>query len=167
MKEVVFVGWDLTKEETELLDRIKEYFINLTDNKLTVKIEDLKVFGEKTYASSCIIFGNVANQYVVASKYKKWLVSEPKRMLPDYDDYLAYKKKTFDVLQEASVAILKASKEEPISVHIETPEGITVGPDGCQINITESEAEHLKTIRDILGGGKMVITKGDLRIEVG
>ena len=61
---------------------------------------------------------------------------------------------------------LQKPEELPTEVHIETPAGIKVGRAGLDINITAEEATYLKQIRDLLGGGKMVITKGDLKIEV-
>jgi len=165
MKELAFVVWDAGEKERKLLDGIEVYVRKLfKDEKVKIQIDDLKAIGETSYDIPCIIFGGVAD---TCAEYKeRWLVSDLKMMLPDHEGFMKHKKSTMDVLTEAVSHLLAAKEPEPISTHLETPEGITVGPDGCQINITEAEAIHLKNIKDILGGGKMVITKGDLKIEV-
>jgi hypothetical protein len=72
---------------------------------------------------------------------------------------------TFNTITQL-VSELQQPEEPPTEAFIETPAGIKVGRAGLDINITAEEANYLKQIRDLLGGGKMVITKGDLRIEV-
>ena len=165
MKELAFVVWDLSPNDAKLLSNIKKYTEGLFgDEEVNITIDDLKSLGETTYQVPCIIFGGMADN---CAQYKEaWVVANLEMMQPEHDDYVAHKKRTMETLTEAVGRILRAKEPEPISTHVETPEGITVGPDGCQINITEAEADHLKKIKEILGGGKMVITKGDIRIEV-
>ena len=165
MKELVFVVWGANKKETELIEGIKKYTENLFgDQEVEITVDDLKTLGEKTYETPCVIFGGVARSG--ANYQSGWLVPSLNMMLPEQDGYIKYKKKTMDTLAQAVAYILTAKKPEPTTTCVETPEGITVGPDGCQINITEAEAAHLKKIKEILGGGKMIITKGDVKIEV-
>ena len=66
---------------------------------------------------------------------------------------------------DISVSLMKSKPvEDPVQISVEK-DNISFGI-GANIEITEQEANYLKKIRDLLGGGKMVITKGDLRIEV-
>lgn len=109
-----------------------------------------------------IMFGNLIG--VSGPKDTSWMAPKLSRMMAVNEDVHALKQNVMDIIRE--VADYYRGKEEPMHMHVETPEGITVGGLGAMIKITEKEAEHLKKIRDILGGGKMVITKGDLRIEV-
>ncbi len=80
-----------------------------------------------------------------------------------------YKREAWDQVQSAAIIIsdrLAQIEAPPVTKVVETEEEITVGGIGADIQMTLEEAEHLKKIKDLLGGGKMVITKGDLKIEV-
>lgn len=164
MKELILVVWGPTKEEMNLLENIKKFVFTLCKD-ITVSIYDAKSLGPIETDNSCVAFGKLAAAEIHAC-YEHRIAPVLDLMLPSSDDYVSNRQETKDLLANAIKEILKAEKEEPTSTYVETPKGITVGTDGCQINITEQEAEHLKKIKDILGGGRMVITKGDLRIEV-
>jgi len=165
MKELAFVVWDVGEKEQKLLYSIEVYVRKLFNGQqVKIHIDDLKTLGEKNYDIPCVVFGSLADS---CAEYKeRWLVPDLKMMLPNHENFMTHKKTTMDTLLQAATAVLEAKEPEPVTTHVETPEGITVGADGCQINITEAEATHLKNIKNILGGGKMVITKGDLKIEV-
>ena len=164
MKELVLVVWGPTKEEMVLLENIKK-FASTISKEVTVRIHDTKSLGPIETNSTCVAFSGLAAKEI-NSCYEHWVAPTLKSMLPSSDACTRSKQRAKEIIIVAVEAILAAEKQEPTSTYVETPEGITVGSDGCQINITEQEAEHLKKIKDLLGGGKMIITKGDVRIEV-
>ena len=70
---------------------------------------------------------------------------------------------------EELVKVYKAHKSKETEKEIafvETKEKITIGEEDTDIKITKQELEYLEKLKQLLSGSKMVIIKGDLRIEV-
>jgi len=171
MIKIAFVTWNMNKEESELLDKIHLYFRGLLEGKtLEIRIDDLKTLGETSYDYPCMVFGKQAINYITSSSINNWTLPSLKSMLPEDKFHKQNKLIAFDTLKEVASFLLDSSEttkdEEPTQAYVETKERLTVGAGGFDFNMTEDEANHIKKIRDILGGGKMIITKGDLRIEV-
>jgi len=163
MKEVTFVVWNASQEELELANKIKDYFISLFDSDISVKIDDLKNIGETTYENLCVVFGTTAKNYI--NHDVLWEVPALSTMLPG-EGYVKNKRSAMRTLRRVAEELKTEKEEIPITTHLETPQGVTVGSEGYDINITEQEVDHLKNLKKILGGGKMVVIKGDIRIEV-
>jgi len=166
MKKVVFAVWHASGKDMKFLEKVEEYFISKLDVPVKVKVDDLKSIGSVVYGDDIegvVVFGKTASNY--CSFDSRILAPGVKEMLPDHEGFMANKKILLDTL-ELLAKNLNGPEELVVQACVETPEKVSVGLTGCDINITEAEAIHLKRIRDILGGGKMVITKGDLRIEV-
>jgi hypothetical protein len=162
---IYLAAWNITKEEHELAERVRKFIINTLPEELRsrdIKIHDLKVYGDLVSDGPVLLFGTANGQDVSAEPV--FHVCKLKDMLGE--DHLKHKRKVTKKIEELTAYIESSESESKVEKYIETPEGITVGGIGADIQITEEEANHLKRIKEILGGGKMVITKGDLKIEV-
>ncbi len=114
---------------------------------------DFEMTGEYDFEFPCLDFFVAVNKQAIG--YKKELL---RQIVAEIIPYLKAHYLTIDS---------RPTIKEKTKVAVETVEGITVGGIGADIEITPDEARHLKEIKDLLGGGKMIITKGDLRIEIG
>jgi hypothetical protein len=80
----------------------------------------------------------------------------------------SYREQAFEKLKDISkrlVQINKQTKEEHQS-YVELANGTTVGIGAGDIQLTQSEVDNLLKIKELLNGCKIVIYKGDIRIEV-
>jgi hypothetical protein len=165
MKTTVYLcGMGMTEEECALANKIGGVLRDKAkeqDKEINVIIHDVEVHGDAD-PEVAILFGNV----IGIRTENKSVYHAPKlsRMMSVNEDVNALKMRVMEFIDE--IVSLLPAEEDQTKQFVETPEGITVGGIGADIQITEKEAEHLKKIKDILGGGKMVIQKGDLRIEV-
>jgi len=165
---VVFYVWDIDPGDEELIRKMSDALLKET-NKINGenldfdwelfdghKVDDY--YHEQIFSDENLVlcFGFDA---IDASPKDKEVVE-----LPAIKDIKSGELKTeaWEVLKD--VAKLIVDGETPVETFVEK-DNISVGI-GADIEITEKDAEYLKKIRDLLGGGKMVITKGELRIEV-
>lgn len=164
MTTVYLCGMGMTQEEHRLATKIGRVLIDKAKEEgkeLDVIIHDVKVHGDVS-PEIAILFGNIMG--VDTSSGSCYHGPPLERMMSDGPSVIALKHIVMEFMDDIVRKI--PTEEEEVHTYVETPKGITVGGIGAMIEITEKEAEHLKKIRDILGGGKMVIQKGDLRIEV-
>ena len=161
MKKIALIGWNLKTEDIELLERIKKFILDIS-NKHEVVIDDIKSSGNAEYDDPCLVFGYKAINYTKFNN-KHWQLPNTRTLLSNNEE----KRLAARTIQEA-INILSVEEEPvvPTEMCVETEDGTKVGPSFGDIQITAEEADHLKKIRDILGGGKMVLTKGDLRLEI-
>lgn len=171
---VDIVIWDAGEGHEELAGKIYKAIIkHATTDEAAYKsrIRDAKSLHLGTLDSPIIAFGRMA--YNTASSHKHidnpnmWMLPELSKLVDTEENRetrMAVGEQIKAIGQELKVWVEK--QLEAPSVHVETHEGITIGLAGTDILITESQADYLKRLKDLLGGGKMVITKGDLRIEV-
>ena len=80
----------------------------------------------------------------------------------------AVRDKAFAIMCGLADDMLSSLRERQTQteVHVETPDGTTVGQIGTDIVVTEAEAEYLSQLKELLKGSKVVVTKGDIKIEV-
>jgi hypothetical protein len=171
--DVVFVGFQISKEGWELLDKAQNAITKLAQKAgyekqirtVTFDLVSYDITKEEFADSWTYIYGEVA---------KKNLKEQPVpwTSLPAIKDILSNPEVRTEANEKLQASIpelvkwLSREKVEEVKTHVETATGLTAGTIGCDFCITDKEAEYLKKIKDILGGGKMVITKGDLKIEV-
>ena len=160
--KVAFCIWGANEEERALVDKIAGVFIDtIAKTEVIISVRDLKTYELNEEFDFYVAFGSLAQKSLEHS-----FLAAPSLASMLGTEAITYKTETMNILN----ALWQKIKLEDKSSHttaVETPEGITVGGLGADIIITEKEAEHLKKVKDLLGGGKMVITKGNLRIEVG
>jgi hypothetical protein len=162
--------WKPSDEEMVLVEKMLEYVVSQADVSTHCEVIDLQTYTRKAEtAKFTIAFGDM-----VFSQLVEDIPDDKLCRLPSLDKLLdtpnnASRRRqalqTLDrvasTLQEAAVAV-----ETPTASHVELEDGTTAGKIGTDIQITEQEAEYLKRLKELLGGGKIVVTKGDVKIEV-
>lgn len=170
--KLFFVGWDLSKEDLMLANNIKSYFLNLIkqQNKSgEVTIQDIKTIGEVTYNDDCCVFGEMPMRYCKFTKHI-WKMPSFADMRKSKKDGPEKKKEVADLLTViATKTKVKEEDKQPeqeTTTHVEI-QGKSIGNSNlCDIQINKQEIEYLNRIKELLGGGTVVIKKGDIEIEV-
>jgi hypothetical protein len=174
MKSITFflVANDFTEEDKELAKKIFYATLTYTDklrDKYTTILEfhSVNSYGDLNTTIPCVCFGDC--YHYVQTTTKVWLLPDIKSLYPRQENkkhreeafvYIRQIGKEMDELcEEMKEEAAKAQKYIQL-------ENTTIGLENTDILISEQEAEYLKKIKDIFGGGKMTITKGDIKIEV-
>lgn len=173
-QSIVLAGFQIPSEGWDLLSKIVNVLVKLLRDEghpeIFVVTNDLasnSVLEEEIEESYFYAFGEVASRLIEGTE-NIVLLPSIQTILNDVNA----RKSAGDIIKNSIPNVVehlnkkKKEKEEKIECHVETKEGLSIGPVGCDFCISEREANHLKKIIDILGAGKIVITKGDLRIEV-
>ena len=159
---IAFCTWGASLTEQDLLNNIVRVFMNnIVECKAKRIIVDLKTTEYGENHDVCVAFGDNAGRYIKAG----CLVCPSLRQMIEGPNIKQNKTKTWHILNEAAKHLLEVN-DGLKNIHVKTPANITVGPKFTDIVLTPEEAQHLKNIKDLLGGGTMVITKGDMKIEV-
>ena len=174
--EIMLVVYGADKEGTLIAKKIFEVIIDHLSTEtresaaLAGTIHDVITHGDLDTDKPCIAFGAGAEGNTKTSS-KLWLMPLVSALVPS-DDNVDSRREGLKLIKEMAPELDKVilstvakANEEPIETFVEK-DGVTIGQAGVDIEITEAEAKYLKRIKDLLGGGKMVVTKGDLRIEV-
>lgn len=157
---VVFCVWGITKEEKVLLNKIIEHFKKSISNIIT-SIVDLKTQEYDESGDVHVVFGSKISLMLDC----KYFTCPSLSSMMNGVHVIKHKTTTMEMLKQVADYINNFDKVDQ-ETYVETSKGITVGASATDIQITKEEAQHLINIRDILGGGKIVIVKGDTRIEV-
>jgi hypothetical protein len=135
------------------------------------KIVDLKVF-ECAVEPICISFGQKVEPYVKDPKFQMLTLSVNSITKGEKEDIKKNKKiiksdiESFVSQLETLYNGNKIIDNSGSSACVEVKEGITAGVNNAIFNFTLEEVEHLKKIKELLGGGKIIFTKGDTRLEI-
>jgi hypothetical protein len=154
---IIFIFPTLDEKQQKLLTNIYDWIKTKTDEEIIlwdvffeereIDPEDvLIVFGDRAYNQ---IKKDVENKIFKAKSFQK-MISDPE-----------YKRDTLKILQEA-LEWLEMQEDKELVV---SKGDVTVGLGG-QIQLTEKEIEYLVNLKEILGGGDILITKGDLTLEI-
>ena len=174
MSKIIFCAWGITQEQQKLLEGIRKYTLTKLDEKkledCDVDIVDAKLYESSEFDDPVIVFCNHKLDNVIFKNHQP-NYAPPLKELVSGKEKIKKKKEVVEIIERLIDYLLLPEPEPveevpPIEAVIEH-QGIKVGETTGDILISEQEAIHLKKIKDILGGGKLVITKGDLRIEVG
>jgi len=168
MQNIFMVVWNLERQDLQLAEGIQSYLegLFLKEKKdFKVVIHDIKTLGEQTYKDPCIVFNSEANNYCEFND-KTWTVPALKTMRINEPTREENKVTVFNVLNSIIKEVDTQKDEEPTKIHVEKSKLKFGDNDLCDIKITEREADHLKKIRDILGGGTMIIKKGDIELKI-
>jgi hypothetical protein len=171
--DIILAGFQIPDEGWDLFTKIQHAISKLVDadsrghlNIMQYDLASYELKPEEQDSSWVYVFGEVAQKSI--GKVNYFIPMPDLRHACNNPDA----RKQANLTLKESIPLLinyldkKVTPEKKVEVHVETPTNLTVGTTGCDFCVTEKEAEYLKKILDILGGGKMVITKGDLRIEV-
>ena len=165
MKVNVFV-WKATKKELEIVNSVLKFIATKANVPLNFDTKDLSSFNVDSIISPTICFGGSAYTHSPSSKdtWRLPSILKLENTLPNKE----YRAKTFSHLQAIVARLIDLYKEieEPLTTHVETSEGVSVGVGLGDIQLTESEVTNLLKIKQLLNGSKIVLVKGDVRIEV-
>ena len=172
MSKIIFCAWGITPEQQKLLEGIEKYTLTkLEENNLSYEIDivDPKLYESSEFNDPVIVFSN-HNLDNVTLKHPTVSYAPHLKELTTGKDKVEKKKDVVRIIDEF-IEYLMVPKPvesiiEPVVEAVIEQQGIKFGSLFGDILITEQEATHLKKIKDILGGGKMVITKGELKVEV-
>jgi len=156
--------WKMTSNQEELLKLLLQVIKDSLEEKI-IPIDDLSSV-EPQPADYIIYFGAMAGKYADEIKKKQIWELPDLCELENKPENKAMRKRAFEKLKAIIEFIKNDTAIEEKKICVETEDKVTIGRINSDICITEQEAKYLKQIRDLLGGGKMVIQKGDLRIEV-
>jgi hypothetical protein len=167
MKVNVFV-WKASKEQLGLVDRITSVIQQKADLKIEFHIQDMSSF--KPHSNEdipTITFGKMAKTWVPRETTLLWTLPDLKQLEPK-EQNKAIRMGVVEDLDVIAAALAHQDEieEEQVEFTVETKVGVSVGIGVGDIQLTESEAENLLRIKSLLGGGTVIIKKGDIRVEV-
>jgi hypothetical protein len=167
MEKIYLYCFGITEDQKKLVQNIKKYLEKLLvkeikDKQFELVIHDLKVF-DCDKDTICLVFGNKVVPYVQDPKFIKQTlcvesIAENKNTVKDDLGLFVTDLKN---LYNSSKIIDKTH-----SSYVEVNEKITASSEGAVFNFTLEEVEHLKKIKELLNGGKIIFTKGDTRLEI-
>ena len=155
----------VNEEDKNIIKRMISFIEKDEKVKIKHKVIDPMVVEVESVAENSFVFGETTKRLLPIEDIKTFLFPDIKTLHTHHDsrvmanNILQIAKEEFEVID-----IPQIEQEETKEVYVEK-EGVKFG-DLQQITITEKEAEHLKKIKDILNGGKIIIRKGDIEIEV-
>jgi len=154
--KIICLGWKLSREENELLEKIASYIKKKIEGSEVTHIDCFR--HTVTDGDHYICFGNDAKKQC---PMESWSMFTPKAIIKDKATGLKFLDETIE-----GIKLRIGTKPKEKTIHIETEEKNTIGKEACEINLTEDEVQYLTMLRNMLKGSTMVIEKGDIRIEV-
>ena len=158
--------WKATKEDEEILNSLMLYVQGKLVGPVIYKIIDLSSQEDTGKGIVTIAFGPQASRFLSGFKESDVYIFPKPELLTNNGVNTKRRMEAVVKLDKIAARIHRAQTEKPTKIHLETEEKVTIGKEACDINVSEEEAEYLKKLRDLLGGSKIVVTKGDIRIEV-
>lgn len=159
--KVALCGWELTDAQFSLLEKISKKLHAMSELVEEATCTDVKAL-KPPEADIFIAFGDIAYNSI-SSQNETWRA--PSVSLMQTSDARRYKIRVNEILVEIIESIKRGNNVAQTETHIETNQGTTVGLN-ANIKITTEEAEYLKTIKEIVGGGTVVIKNGDTEIRI-
>jgi hypothetical protein len=166
--KVTFYVWTLPLEALGLFERMFTYLKAIVPAKLELATVEVSAYGSIEHTEGPFIVFGKASAFISNKKDLPCLIlGDPNIYFPKTGDQDA-RNDAANKLKLLAEKISQMSTEPivPTTIHAETADGVTIGPKGTDILIDEREVELVKKIRDLLNCKKIVVTKGDLRIEV-
>jgi len=169
--EVLFYIWSTKEKEWEVAERIATAFKNRI-NKISepptigTQVMNLSSYGDVIASSPHFILGDKADVYVNQNGFPSWILPSLSKLEDKKINY-DYRKKALDTIDAAVISLSTSNPIETQEVKkVVEAKDKTFGEVDTDFIITEREAEYLKKIKDLLDCSKIVISKGDVRIEI-
>lgn len=159
--KIAFCGWELTDPQLALLGKIATKLQKMSPLIEEVHCTDIKAL-EAPEADVYVAFGDIAFNSISGMK-EVWRA--PSVSLMETADARRYKLRVNEILTEIVESLKRGEDIAQTKAHVETKDGVTVGLD-ANIKVTTEEAEYLRTIKELVGGGTIVIKKGDTEIRI-
>lgn len=161
---ISFYGYKISKEDEKVMKKMGKFLEKISGKCVHVHPTDVLTYNHEVELHS--------NGAVFGPKVKRFSTGKAKWQLPDIkelhtDGNPDLRLKAMAILQTIGEEIKDYKEEEPEKKQESYVErdGVKFG-DIQDIKLTMKEAEHLKNIRNLLGGGKIVIKKGDITVEI-
>jgi len=155
--KIVCIGWKMTREETETLNNTAGYLRKELPETEIICVDGYRHTIED--GDEYICFGEESDSE--AHPGNTWKMPKVKDLSKERETSM---KSLKYIILELQLVLKSTPKTQ--NTHVETQDGTSIGKEACDINVTEKEAQYLKTLKAMLDGSTMVITKGDIRIEV-
>lgn len=165
--KIVFAVWKLTDDIREMVRKLADYIANQLTQDFDYEILDVATYEVSNELDEpCFALGELA--YKTISATHSWKLPAPKKLTKNTQN-IQHRKHALQIVDNACRQISRADSArqlKPPTTHIETPVGVTVGQVDTDIQITPEELEYIQQLKQLLAGSKIIIQKGDLRIEI-
>ena len=165
--DIVFLVWKGNKEAEDITLRIsKALSKELLDFEILSKYLDIASYQfPPIYNGIIIAFGEMAKKEIPTTFLSDnfFFLPDWKKLLPGKDTEQT-RLETAPILKQIIEHIKNSNNEEEFKTHVEI-EDITIGKEDTDIIISDKELEYAVKLKKMLGNCKVIITKGDLRIE--
>ena len=158
----------ITSNDLKVIERIKAYFIKQLGENIKFEIIDVINHPSPIVENYSILCGNI--DYLLEFHNEIYTIK-----VASLDTILSKEKAHFALGEfNKLIQTYNSNKDNKIENnnfaaqqnYIEKNKIKLGNTSICDIKITEKEAEYLKKIKDLLDGSKIIITKGDLKLEI-
>jgi hypothetical protein len=168
--KIHFFAWKRTKDQEQLIQRIVGVLEKeIGDVTIEPVITDLCMTGPMKAEKFTFVFGNKAKVNIEGDDF--WLLPELKCLMPDGNK--EKRLKAFEIIKHAAKEI-KSKLSEPVIVEKEEEQlnlfaeknNVTIGTNNTDIEVPPDILTYIKTMKDLLGNCKIIITKGEFKVEI-
>ena len=168
--KIHFFAWKRTKDQEELIKRIVNVLEKEIENiSIEPVITDLCMTGPMPAEKFTFVFGNKAKVNIEGDDF--WLLPELKCLMPNGNK--EKRQKAFDIIKHAAKEIktrleepeVVEKEEEQLSLFVEK-NNVSIGTSNTDIEVPPDILNYIKTMKELLGDCKVIITKGDFRVEI-
>jgi len=166
--KIVFYGWKIDLETEKLIERMAaalRTFIKDKEAVIATSIIDVAVYGTAIHDEGWgFAFGKAIRQ-VEDNNEQLLAIPDPDLLSPN-DTNKIYREAALETLQTVAKFLNEGTKENVPTNVVVRKEGVSIGKEEANIIIPEDTLKYIQDIRDLLGGGAIEITKGDLKVEI-
>jgi len=177
MTNVIFFVWESNTETIDLLAKMTGVLERLLkDIKIETSVVDVRSHSIPTYTEEGIgiALGEVAYKTICSvNNIDPWQFPSQDLLLrsedrPDEEEGIDARKEARALLGQITEKIIGKKEKIKKSVYVETKDGHTVGRNlpALDIELTDEELKTICKLKELLKGKKVVITKGEVKIEV-
>lgn len=161
--QINFYSYKLTEDDRKIMQKMALFLEKTSGKAILMKPVDVLLYNDSCRLDyDGVMFGEKVEQF--AECKCKWLLPPIVKLHADGDKDL--RRKAMGILHSLAEEIKnKVENPEDKQESYVEEQGVKFG-NLQDIELTEKEAEHLKNIKKILGGGKIVIKKGSVTVEV-
>lgn len=160
MVKITLCFWNLDPNNQNNIGKVVRKLESILNREVSITTTDIKISEPPIDTDICIGFGDIAYNSI-PEEIESWRAPELSLLFGSNKIYREQLTETFNEIKEE---LGRAEQEEKKVLQVEKQE-VTFGKN-AQINITPQEVEYLKGIKDILGGGAIIIKKDDLEIRI-
>lgn len=172
MTKLFFYLWKCNKDAEDRIAKISSSIQTFakqqglsTDEGWETKIVDVAIYGDTTHSDGWgVVFGRAIKHVSVLDK--NYIIELPEiDLLTPGPENKDRRIRATEALKLLATSISSSSRAAPAQMTL-VKDGIRVGKDQGDIIISEEAIKYIKELRDLLGGGDVEITKGDLKVEI-